>query len=282
MTVSVVLCEGVHDISFISKILCANGCDEYKVKINDFPYPIGEQIKNNHARDAIGEKIIGNGPDSAYVPKAVYTDGNRLILFHNMNGDGDTNARYDLIEQYRKNRIALEFKNPDHITAFEFYLFYDADELGVDGRLTWIEKEFLNKCQLTVGKLGQAEKVSISDITIGTFVFYNPEDPEKKGTLEDQLLFLIRKENGGLLDRAEAFLQENALESDRTKEYDPKQDKYTGGKKYKPKKSRISIAGQLQLSGMNNSVIILKSDYIKRQLILQDVECKKIAQLILS
>lgn len=282
MIISVVLCEGVHDISFVSKILCANGCEEYRVQINNFPYPIGEQIKNNYARDTIGEKIIGNGSDSPFVPKAVYTDGNKVILFHNMNGDGDTNARFDLIEQYRKNSIALGFKNPDKIMAFEFYLFYDADDLGVDGRLAWIEEEFADKCHLTVGKLGQAKKVFLPDITVGTFVFSDPQDPEKKGTLEDQLLLLMRKENGELLDRAGAFLQANALEPDRTKEYDPKQDKYTSGKKYKPKKSQISIAGQLQFSGMNNSVIILKSDYIKKQVILQDAECKKIARMILS
>ena len=124
MIVSVVLCEGAHDIAFISKILCANGCEEYKAKVNDYPYPIGEQIRNNYAKDSIGEKRIGNGPDSPYVPKAVYRKGEKLIIFHNMNGDGDTKSRTELIEQYRKNCIALKMRgNPDNITAFEFYLF---------------------------------------------------------------------------------------------------------------------------------------------------------------
>lgn len=102
MIISVVLCEGVHDIAFISKILCAYGCMEYKRKIKDYPFPINDQIKNNYAKDAIGEKIIGSGPDSPFVPKAVYTDGRKLIFFHNLNGDADTEKRYELIEQYQK------------------------------------------------------------------------------------------------------------------------------------------------------------------------------------
>lgn len=292
MIISVVLCEGVHDISFISKILCANGCDEYKVKIDDYPYPIGEQLKNNYARDAIGEKMIGSGPDSPFVPKAAYTDGKRMILFHNMNGDSDTNTRCELIDQYRKNSIALGFKNPGGITTFEFYLFYDADSLGVAGRLDRIESEFWGKYRITAGKPRQAVKVRVPgetgagndkiDVMLGTYIFCDPNDIERKGTLEDQLLALMRRENSELFDRAKDFLDQNALEADRTKEYDPKKDRHAGGKKYKPKKSQIAVAGQLQFSGMNNSVVILKSDYIKQQAILQDEECKKIAGMILG
>ena len=288
MIVSVVLCEGAHDIAFISKILCANGCEEYKAKVNDYPYPIGEQIRNNYAKDSIGEKRIGNGPDSPYVPKAVYRKGEKLIIFHNMNGDGDTKSRTELIEQYRKNCIALKMRgNPDNITAFEFYLFYDADDMGVTGRLVWIENEFTEQNQLYLVKAKQAEKSQVPDIQdisgmVGTYIFHNPGDPEKKGTLEDQLLLLMQEENSSALGKAVDFLSENALSPERTKEYDPRQDKYMGGKKYKFKKSQIAVAGQLQFSGMNNSVIILKSDYIKQKAILQDNECRKIAELILG
>ena len=92
----------------------------------------------------------------------------------------------------------------------------------------------------------------------------------------------MQEENSSVLGKAVDFLSENALSPERTKEYDPRQDKYMGGKKYKFKKSQIAVAGQLQFSGMNNSVIILKSDYIKQKAILQDNECRKIAELILG
>lgn len=288
MVISVVLCEGAHDIAFISKILCANGCEEYKDKVSDYPYPIAEQISNNYAKDVIGEKKIGNGPDSPFVPKAAYTNGEKLILFHNMNGDSDTGSRFELIEQYRKNGIALKMReNPDGITAFEFYLFYDADDMGVAGRLEWIGNEFSEQYRLDTGKPVQAGKSQIPAVqetggTVGTYIFHNPSDPEQKGTLEDQLLLLMRRENGELFDRAMEFLHANELPPERTKEYDSMRDGYGKGKNYKPKKSQISAAGQLQFSGMSNSVIILKSDYIRKQTILQDEECAKIAGLILG
>lgn len=288
MIVSVVLCEGAHDIAFISKILCTNGCEEYKEKVKDYPYPIGEQIRNSYAKDTIGEKRIGNGPDSPYVPKAVYANEEKLILFHNMSGDSDTKSRFELIQQYRKNSIALKMRgNPDDITAFEFYLFYDADDRGVTGRLEWIANEFTGQYQLNMEKPEQAGKSQIPDVQgiggmVGTYIFHDPCNPERKGTLEDQLLLLMHKENSELLEKSMDFLNANALPPDRTKEYDPRQNKYVSGKKYKPEKSQIAVAGQLQFSGMNNSVIILKSDYIKKQTILQDEECVKIAGLILN
>ena len=123
---------------------------------------------------------------------------------------------------------------------------------------------------------------------MGTYVFHKPHSNAfeqkniQKGTLEDQLLALMHIDNGALFQKAAKFLDANILEPERTKEYDAKQDKYVGSKKYKPKKSQISVAGQLQFSGMNNSVIILKSDYIKKQTILQDIECKRIAEMILE
>ncbi len=287
MIISVVMCEGMHDISFISKILCANGCSEYKEKVEDYPFPIDRQIKSNYSKNDIGDKIIGNGPDSPFVPKAVYTNEKKLIIFHNMNGDSDTKTRYKLIEQYQKNSIALQFANPSNITAFEFFLFYDADELGVAKRMDWIKDKFQSKYQIPDGEIGQARKVPLPDaesckMTLGTYVFYDPADPEQKGTLENMLLALMRKENSDLFARAEDFLNSNVLEAERTKEYDSKQDKYAGGGKFKYLKSEISIAGQLQFSGMNNSVIILKSDYIKKHTILADDECIKIANLVLQ
>lgn len=288
MVISVVLCEGAHDIAFISKILCANGCEEYGARVNNYPYPIAEQIRNNYAKDVIGEKKIGNGPDSPFVPKAAYTNGEKLILFHNMNGDSDTKSRFELIEQYRKNGIALKMReNPDQITAFEFYLFYDADDMGVEGRLEWMENEFTDQFRLDMGKPKQAEKSPIPAVKetegmVGTYIFHDPSDPERKGTLEDQLLLLMRRENEELFDRSMDYLRTNELPPDRTREYDPMQDKYMRGKNYKPKKSQISVAGQLQFSGMSNSVIILKSDYMKKQTILRDEECMKIAGLILG
>ncbi|MCM1541073.1 MAG: hypothetical protein NC121_07415, partial [Blautia sp.] len=169
----------------------------------------------------------------------------------------------------------------------EFYLFYDADDMGVTGRLEWIENEFTGSNQLYQEKPKQAAKSRVPDVqgiggVMGTYIFHDPGNPERKGALEDQLLLLMQEENGGVLGKSMDFLKENELPPERTKEYDPGQDKYMGGKKYKYKKSQIAVAGQLQFSGMNNSVIILKSDYIRQQTILRDEECRKIAELILG
>jgi len=135
----------------------------------------------------------------------------------------------------------------------------------------------------------QGEKREIKgSSSFGCYVFHDVTSSDKTGDLEDLLLLLMNQErNRGIFEKAYSFLNDgrnlliglNEENKNRDKEYDPLYDRYTSSHKYKAKKSWISVAGQLQLSGMQNAVIILKSDYITKQDILENDECSIIASL---
>ena len=117
-------------------------------------------------------------------------------------------------------------------------------------------------------------------ISFGIYVFHNEEDSEKKGTLEDQIISLFKVNNKELVSKAHEYLIQNKLDNNRTKEYFVDKEKYKGSSKFDLKKSIISVAGQLQFSGMSNSVIISRSDYITKLSICEDLECQKILKLL--
>ncbi len=91
----------------------------------------------------------------------------------------------------------------------------------------------------------------------------------------------MQQENEKIFEESEKYLLENALAGERQKEYKDigAEQSYTGSSKFKEKKSIISLAGQLQFSGMNNSVIIAKSDYITSEKLMANDQCIEIQSL---
>lgn len=270
MIIKVVFCEGVHDIAYIEKIMKTYEYKEYLKKVEDYPHPLNWMIKENAAKTNILK-----GKDST-IPMSGLIKDDILILFHQMEGDSSKDKVKKLIKQYRMNKIALDIENPDNIEQFEFYLFYDADELGVQGRLEEIRATFgLENAIL------QGGKCYFEDVVLGTYIFHDPSDEKKGGTLEDQILRLMYKDNEKIFSDAKEFLDKNELPAERRKKYDSYKDQYRGkDRNYHFKKSVIGISGQLQFSGVHNTVIIESSDYIKKSDILADTECTIIYNLL--
>lgn len=89
----------------------------------------------------------------------------------------------------------------------------------------------------------------------------------------------MKPSNDSYFDNSKAFIDNNSIDDERQKEFRCHNETYKSANKFKEKKSIISIAGQLQFSGMNNSVIIANSDYIKKVDIDANVHCQNIIKL---
>ena len=139
---------------------------------------------------------------------------------------------------------------------FRFIYFFDADSKGITRR----EDEINSELDLS-NKLKHNKINTIDSYEWGCYVFHKDKD---SGDLEDILLDLMRPNNESIFTDSIAFLEKNKLNENRQKEFicNATDEKYKERIKFKEKKSIISIAGQLQFSGMNNSVIIANSDYI--------------------
>jgi hypothetical protein len=272
--ITIVFCEGQHDIAFLSKILYVHGYKEYKNKLKDFKEPLGEQYLSILREEKnIEEKKLGFNPIYKIPSVALYKeDNNELVLFHNMGGDERKTEREELLLMYKNLQTADDDFSSFNLN-FKFLYFFDADINSVEYRIDELNQE-----------LNLSEKIE-HNIILKTddsylwscYVFHNNAIG---GNLEDVLLDLMRPSNEEIFKNTEAFVASNRLTpNEREKEYKPFDDSYESQCKFKEKKSIIAIAGQLQFSGMANAVIISKSDFIKKADILDSDICNNIIKM---
>jgi len=269
--ITIVFCEGQHDIAFLSKILYVHGYKEYKKKLKVFKEPLGEQYLSILREEKnISEKKLGFNPIYKIPSVALFKD-NELVLFHNMGGDGRDTERAELLSMY-KNLQAEEDDFSSFDLNFKFLYFFDADTSTVQDRLDELNKELTLTQDIEHNII-----LNVDSYHWGCYIFH-------KGTvggyLEDILLDLMKSNNEDIFENTEAFISSNILTPiERQSEYKPFSDTYNNRCKFYDKKSIISIAGQLQFSGMANAVIISKSDFIKKDDILNSQVCNDIVKL---
>ena len=246
---------------------------EYKNKINDFIFPFNKQFISELSKKPIESRTIGY--QSQYkVPAVVLVKDDEYIFFHNLGGDGRVAERNNIVKMYNN----LISSGEDDFTSeleleFRFLFFFDADDIGIDDRVEELKNELgcdeLEHCNIILHKNEE----------FGCYVFH--EEGSNIGTLEDLLISLMQQENEQIFEQSEKYLFKNVLAEERQKEFKciGAEQRYTGSSKFKEKKSIISLAGQLQFSGMNNSVIIAKSDYITREKLMANAQCIEIQSL---
>ncbi len=124
--ITIVFCEGQHDIAFLSKILYVHGYKEYKKKLKVFKEPLGEQYLSILREEKnISEKKLGFNPIYKIPSVALYKE-EELVLFHNMGGDGRVTERAELLSMYQ-NLQAEEDDFTSFDLKFKFLYFFDAD-----------------------------------------------------------------------------------------------------------------------------------------------------------
>jgi len=268
--ITIVFCEGQHDIAFLSKILYVHGYKEYKKKLKVFKKPLGEQYLSILREEKnISEKKLGFNPIYKIPSVALYND-EELVLFHNMGGDGRVSERAELLSMYKKIQGEDDFSSFG--LNFKFLYFFDADTSTIQHRIDELNKELILSKNIKHNII-----LNVDSYHWGCYVFHKGDIG---GYLEDVLLDLMKPTNETIFENTEAFISSNILTPiERQSEYKPFTDIYNNKCKFKDKKSIISVAGQLQFSGMANAVIIAKSDFIKKDDILKSDICNNIMKM---
>jgi hypothetical protein len=276
--ITFLLCEGPHDVAFLSRILKTKGFNVYSKKLSEYPKPIDKFIMGHIQSLAIEDmnlEELRNRP----MPSEALTFGNQLFLLYSMHGDSKKELRQDMIRKIKD----LIPKDADEISGIEdlhlsIVYFFDADEKGVDSRLIEIKKEIADVLAFPVNSGYFETNASIhiiKQIIFGAYIFARND---QKGKLEDILVPLMIKDNEDIFNKANDYLllmDENRLRKLKIfHENENIFEKRTSKKmSFDLKKSSIGVAGQLQNSGKSNVVIIKDCDYITLEKIQNSDEC---------
>jgi hypothetical protein len=278
----IALCEGQHDISFISKILLTNSFNPHNKKISKFEKIISNLFTNIYKDKKIGDMKLGFNSDHLIPSVALISkDESKTVFIHKTNGDASVKERKEIVQQYISIMPQDEYNDEDDFDEesfsftpdldLRFLFFLDADDKTVDDRVKILNSEF-------DVEMKNAEVTNDNNIDWGVYIYHNGTDGNN--TLENILLDMMISNNQYIFNNAKNYIDTTAhLLENRQYEYKSKDNTYNTSNKFKEKKSLISIAGQLQFSGMNNSVIIAKSDYIKKDDILNNNYCQAINRL---
>lgn len=269
----VVACEGQHDISFITRILHTAGFKTDNRKIKDFPTPFDALFTGVAGKMILADRKLGYQSPNFLLPSTALELEGKIVFLHNLNGDGRSAERGKLIASY-SGLIGDDDFSKDLNFEFRFLFFFDADDHGVQNRLLEMTAELGVPAPLVNGSI-----VAHDRHELGCYI-YHANDGDT-GVLEDILLGHFATKDDNLLTNVSNFLSDNSLEEERTKELHVinGQEQRKGASKYSEKKSKINLFGQLQFSGMNNSVIISKSDFLNKEDIESCPQCSIIRNM---
>jgi len=269
----VVACEGQHDIAFITRILHTSGFNTDNKKIKDFPSPFNVLFKKIAESMVLSDRKLGYQSPNFLLPSVALGKEDNLVLLHNLSGDGRVEERRKLLNSYSE-LIGEDDFTKDLNFDFRFLFFFDADQAGVPTRLSEISTELGLEPPLENGIL-----ISKGNCELGCYVYH--ENGHDTGVLEDILLDHFSNKDRGLIGSVTTFLTSNALEPERTKELHINDgvEAHKGKSKYHEKKSKVNLFGQLQFSGMNNSVVISKSDFLRKSDIETCPQCTLIKSM---
>lgn len=269
--ITIVFCEGQHDIAFLSKILFMNNFKKYDKKIKNFISPLDKQFENVLLEKKISDRRLGFQSEYIVPSVALQKSDDELIFLHNLNGDGRGTERKEILEMYQNLINGDDDFSPKNDLAFKFLYFFDADDKTITERVDGLNDELKldDKLEHNVVK-------TIGTDQWGCYIFHSSNNG---GVLEDILLDLMKPNNEKIFTNAEKFITDTSIDKMRQTEYICHEDRYRTKVKFKEKKSIISIAGQLQFSSMSSAVIIANSDYIKKEDIERNTHCNDIIKL---
>jgi len=270
MDLIIALCEGVHDVAFLSRILKTAGFkNKTGTKLNQFPPVIGNYLKaqiEGHF-ESLEQLNLHQKP---VLPSYILQKGEQTLFLFALGGDSKIKATKDVIQAFSD----LAENDLDELQDFptvSLLFLLDADNHGIESRVSKIVKDFKSILPAITSIQLQSEKKQNLHENIGSYkkVGYHIfcEEGSPYGKLESIIKPLMEKENEAIFTAASEFI----------KQY---QDiKRTKPKHFDPDKSVINIAGQLQRSGKANTVIISDSDYITEEKIRDNSTCQEIISL---
>jgi len=280
------LLEGAHDVAFVYRILKENGFNSTKKLIKELPSPLDKYLSNpRQFLSASFENLkVGTVRLSSFPMEVLEKDQNTILLFPT-GGVEQSDVRKKIITQFNAIKEVGTAGSADNEKDLSISILYllDAETQGLTFRLNAIANEIkvaMEKPEETlVFTNGSYSKVD--DIDFGVYVFTEPG--KETGRLEDVLLPLMKKNNDDIFDDAAAFLSkvnDYDLFKGKTNNADVKLITRVDGEKFNYEKSLVGTVGQLQTSGKSNVQVIREGSYLTTEKILQDDNCKAIAEFI--
>jgi len=261
--IGIVLCEGPHDIAFLSKILKTVGFSSKSdtTILSEFPTPMNSYIINELKKSNI-EDIKFDQIRNSLIPSTTLVRKQDHIFLYALGGDSKRLFRMKIL-----NDLLGLIPRPGEITnisegqQMSLIYFFDADNLGVKDRINQINQEI----EEISGIKPISEHSAFGDLNglnVGAFIFTGADN--NTGKLEDILLPMMESGNEGIFNDASTYVDTH---------YDDSRSKKNN---YNRDKAKIGIAGQLQKSGMTNAVIISQTDYLTPAKIIANNKCQEI------
>ncbi|MFC3395082.1 hypothetical protein [Brenneria rubrifaciens] len=273
--VIVAFCEGQHDVAFLSRVLLVNGFLLQDLKIGQLPPPFDKRFAKELSQVRIPDKKLGFQPNGPKLPSVCFFKNGNLIFIHNLNGDGRNSERNQLITMYKELSGTDDFSLE---ILYRFLYFFDADNHGIDARITEIRTEIGLEDAVA---LNNGNIVEFGGCEWGGYIFHDIQT--QLGTLEDQLLGYFHNKNQSLRQDIVTFLQANQLREESTKKFlsSSTGEHYNGRAQYYEKKSILGIYAQLQFSGVSNAVLINHTDFLRAADINGCHQCSMINSLFI-
>lgn len=296
MRIVFVICEGPHDVAFLSRILSSVGYVNYKERLNNFPYPLNDWLVQMTKNLSVEEFKVNRVFDelNMVLPRGamVNEDRGQMILLYSLNGDQRKKERKRIIDKVSdwtrlpedNKAFSVSEQIADNGNTFGLIVFNDADDLGIDARLKEIKDEMKDDFPF-VDSIVCNGSIACDDGKVKVSAYVFAEDGKEFGTLENILLPLMKQGEEQIFEDANCFLKKHKDESRLKSLVFCKNDSgmivedRVKTNKYYHTKSLIGVVGQLQFSGSSNVVCIEKADYINLDKIAESRTCQDILRI---
>lgn len=272
MVIRIILSEGPHDAAFLTRVLLANGYGNSKKVIADYPSYISgylEKLLDASGFDEFSIKTLNSRYDFPHAALCKRESPDDVVILFTMNGDKQVERRKKLIESIYGTYTNPLIKDRFNGDIIKFIFNCDADEKGINVRLSEITDELRSVVANDFPKMEQQKWVISNQVYFGASVF---ADETGKGKLENLVLPLMVKDKDDYYSEVNQFVACHEG-----------QNMFKGRYfQYDREKALIRIMGQFHISGVNNTVQIEKSCLINDQSILENPSCKKLFDFIVD
>ena len=274
-----VLCEGPHDIAFLTRLLGATcGAVPLKATVATLPPPLGDFFTRRlAAREANEASLGGGGPVAPDVPpllEAVWKTpaDSRNWYFLNCGGDDKTKE----INAFLKLVLALtQISEPvKKLAALGIVFVNDADDKGIAGRqkiITDRHSPILAPLVPDFSSLAANAALQSGNFGAGTCVFAKPG--LDNGTLEDIVWSLWKPDHAARRDSAHELMKSLAI---------PGTKIGPGSTPSKILKAAFTTAGQTECPGYSLNVILRDTTALDTEAMKSSVACAAFAEVLLT
>lgn len=263
MKLVVVLCEGAHDVAFLSRVLKTDHFSICSTKIKEMPPKLGSIIKGRLEKLNINDLAFNDiRPE---IPSIIMNKDSEglYVMMHALGGKDNVEMAKKIIAGYNLLLPETDHKAEARLVDYlAFVHIIDANGAKIHENEEIFKKVFANLCRdIHERKVGHNEIVRYrSGAGLGCFII---SADGQKGKLEDIIIPLMEKDNEIVFADACQYFEKHCENNNKV----PKVDKG---------KAIVGITGQLCKPGCSNVVVIRESPYLTDDKIKADEKCREI------